>query len=172
MLGYVTTSGRGESDRLLFAVAQRLLVEGWPLAGVVQVNAERLDGMPCDMELHVLAAGHVVRISQRLGRHAQGCRLDSSGLEEAVGLVAAALGAEGASKPRLLIVNKFGKQEMDGRGFRPVMAEALALGIPVLTAVNAGSIASFQAFAEGLAAPVEPEAKAVLDWCRRIAAPA
>ncbi len=164
MLGYITTEGRGAADRLLAEVAAQLRAEGWQLAGAVQVNCDRTDGLPRDMNLHVLTGADVVRISQNLGAGSRGCRLDAAGLEQAVGLVATALG--GRPQPRLVIVNKFGMQEAEGRGFRPVIGQALAQGIPVLIAVGADNLAAFEAFAGGLAAPVVADLTAILGWCR------
>lgn len=161
MLGYVVAEGRGASDLLLADVAATLHGRGWPLAGAVQVNENTDPGRPCQMDLHVLTGGAAVRISQDLGVLARGCRLDPDGLERAVGLVEVAL----TSSPKLLIVNKFGKQELDGRGFRPVIGRALADGIPVLTAVNACNLAGFEAFAEGIGTRLPADRAAVLAWC-------
>lgn len=162
MLGYVAAGGRGSSDRLLSSVAERLRADGFPVAGVVQVNTVFDPARPCHMDLHVLSRGEVIRISQNLGVLARGCRLDPSGLETAVGHVERALEAG----PRLLIVNKFGKVEADGRGFRPVIGTALAQGVAVLTSVSPGNLAAFEAFADGLAEALPAEEGAILDWCR------
>ena len=161
MLGYVVADGRGAADLLIRDVALRLQAEGMRLAGAVQVNPEVDRDRKCHMDLHILSGSDVVRISQDLGALSQGCRLDPDGLERAVGLVAAALD-NGAD---LLVVNKFGKQEIDGRGFRPVIGEALSRGTPVLVAVNPGSLDAFLAYAEDLAQPLPPEATAITDWC-------
>jgi nucleoside-triphosphatase THEP1 len=118
------------------------------------------------MNLHVLAGAEVIRISQNLGPAASGCRLDADGLERTVALAEAAL----AAHPDLLILNKFGKQEAEGRGFRPLIGEALAKGVPVLTAVRDTNRAAFDAFAEGIAEEIPAEAEAVLAWCRTILA--
>lgn len=166
MLGYVIAEGRGAADRVLADVARHLHGEGWPLAGAVQVNSERGEMHPCDMDLHVLAADRIVRISQNLGSLAKGCRLDPSGLEQAVGMVEAALDA--VHTPRLLIVNKFGKQEIDGRGFRPVIGRALAAGIPALTAVNSANLPGFLAFSGDMAEPLTLDFDTILGWCRRV----
>ena len=161
MLGYVVADGRGEADLLIREVAERLRAEGVHLAGAVQVNIDTDPARKCEMDLHILSRDKVVRISQNLGQLSKGCRLDPDGLESAVGLVANAL-AEGAE---LLIVNKYGKQEIDGRGFRPLIGEALAAGIPVLTAVNRGNVEKFLDFAEDLAEALPDDAQAVFDWC-------
>jgi hypothetical protein len=163
-LAYVIGGARGEGDRLLAEVAAALAARGWPLAGVVQINTDRGDS-PCDMDLSVLGLGRTVRISQSLGPHSQGCRLDPEGLETAVGLVAGTL----ARGPRLMIVNKFGKAEVEGRGFRPLIGEALAAGIPVLTGVRAVNLEGFRAFAGGFEEALEGQVSAILRWCDAVA---
>ncbi|SDC35031.1 DUF2478 domain-containing protein [Ruegeria marina] len=163
-LAYVTTQARGATDRLLSAVAERLEAEGVRLAGVVQTNTQCADNAHCDMDLRVMPTGEVIRISQSLGAGARGCRLDPGELERAVGLVSGAL----ANGPDLLIVNKFGKHEADGRGFRPMIAEALALDVPVLLGVNGLNEEKFLAFTEGAAEKLEPEIEVLVHWMRRV----
>jgi len=170
MLGYMVTAGQGAGDRVLHAVARDLIAEGVRVAGAVQVNTERGAGQKCHMDLLILGDQARHRISQDLGRAATGCRLDPGGLEEAVARVEADLD-RGA--PDLLFVNKFGKQEADGRGFRPVIARGLEMGVPVLTGVGQGNLAAFRAFAGDLAEALPPEAGALVTWCRtRIGTPA
>lgn len=159
-LAYVQTDGRGETDRLLGAVADRLGGDGVRLAGVVQSNTDCEDGSRCDMDLRILPGSETIRISQSLGRGSRGCRLDAAALEHAVGLVQRAL----AGAPQLLIVNKFGKHEGDGRGFRPVIAEALLQGLPVLLGVNALNAARFADFAGPEATLLPPEQGAIRAW--------
>lgn len=163
MLAFVSAPERGEGDRLLARVAQRLGAAGVALAGVVQLNTETDPDRPCLMDLRILTDGSTVRISQSLGRYAQGCRLDAAGLEDAVGRVGAALLA---APPQLLIVNKFGKQEAEGRGFRPVIAQAMALGVPVLTCVSEKNRAGFDLFAGDVASALGTDEAAVLAWCQ------
>ena len=161
MLGYVISEGRGAVDPLMATVASALKARGWPIAGVVQVNSETGLETKCDMHLEVLAGAESVRISQRLGRFARGCRLDPQGLERAVGLVERALD----DRPRLVLVNKFGKAELEGRGFRPLIGRALAEGVPVLTAVNRANLPGFHDFTDGIGTALPPDPVAVLEWC-------
>lgn len=166
MLGYVTAEGHGTGDRLLFDLARALRVEGFRLAGAVQSNLDRGGETRCDMFLDVLAGDEMVRISQNLGRGALGCRLDSEGLERAVGLVLAAL----ETPVDLVIVNKFGKQESEiGRGFRPVFAAALDRDLPVLTSVTPAQIEAFLDFAGPFAERLPADPSALLDWARAAA---
>ncbi len=168
MLAYLSAEGSGAADLVLAEVARRLIAAGWPLAGAVQVNRDMAPGQKCQMDLHVLATDRVFRISQDLGALSKGCRLDPAGLEAAVGHAEASLGRG----PRLVIVNKFGKQEIDGRGFRPLVGEALGRGIPVLTAVGAGNLAAFERFAGGMATRLPPDAEAAIAWARQTVAAA
>src|SRR5690606_12109306 len=161
-LAYVSLSGRGATDRFLAGVALAAQAAGLRLAGTVQTNPERQGRARCDMDLCVLPDGPVLRISEDRGNGARGCRLDAGVLEAAVlGTAAALPGAD------LLLVNKFGKQESEGRGFAPLIAEALSRDIPVLCGVNGLNLPAFQGFGEGLAPALPGGEAAALDWCHR-----
>ena len=60
----------------------------------------------------------------------------------------------------------------DGRGFRPLIGEALSRGIAVLTAVNPGNLPGFLQFAGDYAEALPPDVDAIVDWCnaQRLAA--
>ena len=70
-----------------------------------------------------------------------------------------------ATDPDLLVINRFGKTEAEGGGVRPLIADAVDRGIPVLIAVPWRNIASWRVFAGELAVefgfgdlPVDPAA--------------
>ena len=159
-LAYTMTEGRGELDPLLHDLARAAIARGLRVAGTVQVNSDRPGCARCDMDAIVLPDGPVIRISQSLGSEARGCRLDAAGLETAVAAAEARL-AVGAD---LLIVNKFGKQEAAGRGFRPVIAAALEAGADVLVGVNALNLAALTEFTGGTAEALPAERARLLDW--------
>jgi nucleoside-triphosphatase THEP1 len=159
-LAYTMAPGRGDADLVLHALARDLAARGLRCCGTVQINAARPDAGPCDMDVRVLPDGPILRISQDLGRAARGCRLDPTALETAVGLVAASLD-RGAD---VVIINKFGKHEAEGRGFRTVIAEALSRDIPVLVGVNAQNLAAFHDFAQGLGQALPCDCHALADW--------
>ena len=162
-LGYVMSRDKGAVDRALSALATRLAAQGLRLGGVVQSNVNCQPDGRCDMDAQVLPDGPVIRISQSLGAGARGCKLDPGALEDAAGLVSGRLNAD----TDLLIVNKFGKHEADGRGFRPVIADALALDIPVLCGVGTLNLPAFQRFAGDLAEQIEMTDPALDDWLAR-----
>lgn len=160
-LAYVTLQGRGRTDALIAEVARRLEVHGLRLAGTVQSNTARADRRKCDMDLRVLPDGPVVRISEDRGDLARGCLLDSGALEQTVHEVQRRLpGAQ------MLIVNKFGKRESEGRGLVPVIAEAVERGLPVLVGVNGLNPAAFLAFAGEGTEDLPTDADAVFAWCK------
>ena len=159
MLGYVIHDETDGSDRMA-ALARLLAARGLRLGGAVQVNSAGGD-CACDMDLSVLGADAApIRISQALGPGSRSCRLDPDALERAVGLALSALaGAD------LVLVNKFGKQESLGRGFRELIAESLGQGIPVLTAVAPDYLPAFHDFTGGEATLLGWNTAA--DWCLR-----
>lgn len=166
MLGFVTGGESGAGDGLLGDVARILAARGWPLAGAVQINTDAGPSRSCHMDLEVLSGARRIRISQDLGAHARGCRLDADALETAVAMAEWVL-ERGAA---LVIVNKFGKQELEGRGFRPLIGQALAAGVPVLTAVSGAKRAGFDQFHGGLGTELPADREAVLGWCETICA--
>lgn len=141
----------GEGDARMAALADRLARAGLRLAGMVQVNITGKDGAACDMDLVDLAHGGGIRISQRRGREASGCRLDSGALEEAAGRLEAALGPD----TDVLVVSKFGQREAEGRGFRGAIAKAIELGIPVVVGLKHEHRTAFDAFAGPLGTVVD-----------------
>lgn len=159
-ISYISTNEQGKSDALLATVADRLLQKGLRLAGIIQTNSDRPDCRGCDMDVRVLPDGPTIRISQALGPEARGCRLDPAALEQSVVEVQARLN----DATDILILNKFGKHEADGRGFRDLIAEALSLDLPVVTAVNQMNEAAFVEFTGGAARKLPAVADTIEEW--------
>ncbi|WP_128515310.1 DUF2478 domain-containing protein [Tabrizicola thermarum] len=159
-LAFTMAPGRGDTDRLLARLADDLTTRGLRLCGTVQINTARATAAHCDMDVRVLPDGPVLRISQNLGTRSRGCRLNPEALEAAVGLVAARL--QGGAD--LVLINKFGKHEAEGRGFRDVIAMALDRDIPVLVGLNRLNQTAFETFAGGCAVSLPPERKAIGKW--------
>ena len=152
------------ADQLLARVARRLQRAGLKLAGAVQTNEPRIDSCRCDMILEDLASGRRVAASEYRGPHARGCRLDSSALEEVVGLVASSLGPE----IDLVILNRFGKREAEGRGFRSVIETAVLLDRPVLVAISEAYRAAWSSFSGEEAVHLLPTYECVEHWCEGV----
>ncbi len=162
-IAVVTSTKRGEIDRLLAQNAAFLEQRGARLAGIVKVLEEEA-GEPahdCHMSVRVLPEGQVIQITQDLGEGSDACKLDPSAIVRAV----AAVESQPLEAAQLFILNKFGPEEAEGRGFRATIGAALEAGIPVLVGVASPSRAAFDAFVEGMAEPLAPEEEAIRAWC-------
>jgi nucleoside-triphosphatase THEP1 len=139
------------ADGALRDVAMTLMARGCRLAGLVQHNTVRPGRSRCDMVLEELASGELIGISQDRGPLARGCALDVGQLLGAMQIVRAALDAG----PDLVILNKFGKTEAEGAGFRPLIAETIEAGLPLLIAVPWRNIESWRLFAGAMAREID-----------------
>lgn len=162
MLGWFSlddTAAPGEADRILARLAGDLSAVGVRVVGAVQVNTDHGADCTCDMDVVVIGEeDRPIRISQSLGTGATGCRLDAGALEMAAARVG--LRMDGAE---LLILPKFGRQEAVGRGFRAILAQAVADDLPVLVHVPPEQRSAFAAFCDGMGEQLAPDDLA--RWC-------
>lgn len=140
-------SDGARAGRVLDTVARSLQREGLRCAGFVQFDQRRPGRSRCDMILENVRTGVRVQISEDRGPQAQGCILDPHALLTAMADAREQLG-EGAD---VLLLNKFGKAEAEGSGFRPLIADAVASAIPVVIGVPRRNLESWRVFANDLA---------------------
>lgn len=162
-LAGVTGRGRGDTDRLLAVVSDRLARDGVRLLGALRPVSPVAGSGQCDSDLWLLPDGPIMRITQDLGAASTACRMDTGAFEEAVWLATSRLHADGVD---LVVLNKFGLAEAEGRGFRALIGEAFGRGVPVLTGVSDTHREAFERFAAGMATHLPPEEGAILHWCR------
>ncbi len=155
-------SGGALIDDVLAEVACTLRRDGVSLAGAIQWNEPLPDRCRCSMTLEDLASGRRILASEDRGPHARGCQLDTSALEDAA--VLATMSIEPGVD--LVIINRFGKQEAAGRGFRQAIEAAILLERPVLVGVNENNRSGWEAFAGNEAEDLPCSVEAVLSWCR------
>jgi len=131
-------------DRLLGEVAIEQMARGKRVVGVLQARGDSHGECHCsDMDLETIGSGKVFRISQPLGEGSAGCRLHPGALADC----SAFLQQEIEQGCDLLILNRFGKGESEGRGFRDLISSALSFDIPVLMALRSTYLDSFHSFA-------------------------
>lgn len=135
------------ADRFISDLGYKIRDAGIAVAGIVQHNKFICDRTKCDMEVEELASGTVLQLSEDRGKEARGCRLDRGALSEAAALISASL----ENEPELVILNKFGKLEAEGRGLRDTLSDAVQLGVPIVVGVPYRNIEQWRAFTEGLA---------------------
>jgi nucleoside-triphosphatase THEP1 len=148
------------ADAVLARAAARFRAEGVRLAGHVQGTRPGRGGAVTVVE--DLVTGEVRPITQDLGPGSAGCTLDPAALAE----VAAALLARLDGPLDLLVVNRFGKGEAEGRGLRAAIERAVMDGVPVLTVLRADHAEAWDQFTGGEAVLLEPDDEAILNWAR------
>ena len=147
-------------DALLHSLASYYNRKGLRVAGLAMVLDEQgLRRKP--MAVQDVETGTEYSIAQNLGKESQSCCLDLSGLADATGVLRGVLN----NPPRLAIVNRFGQQEIDGKGCRAELLQLLEAGMPVLTVVKRKFLLQWHEFNGGAATDLafsESEAK---EWC-------
>ncbi|QOZ08249.1 molybdenum ABC transporter ATP-binding protein [Bradyrhizobium sp. CCBAU 51765] len=147
-------------DGLLADFAQDLARSGERIGGVVQRNVEDGAGCQIGMQAIDLMTGAEISICQPLGSGAMACKLDAAGLAEAAVAVTRAIAAD----VDLVVINKFSKQEAAGDGLRDELADAIAAGIPVLTAVPEKCLDAWNDFTGGIGTSLLCERGAIEGW--------
>lgn len=148
-------------DGFVSGLVDALQLAGWRLSGVIQSRGIADTECHCaDMDLTSITTGEVFRISQPLGNGSHGCRLHPGALAQC----SETLERELAMGPELLILNRFGQGESEGRGFRDLIGRALEMGIPVLIAVRPKYAPAWSDFGGDYACDLPFEVDAVLSW--------
>lgn len=147
-------------DDFMAGLADAMRRRGLRLGGVVQHNTGDCGDGCLSMALEDLASGRQFPISEERGAASKGCRLDARGLAEAGGAIAATL----TGGLDLVIVNKFGRQEMLGQGLRQEIAAAMLAELPVLTAVREDFLPAWRDFAGEDWQSLPPEVAAIEGW--------
>jgi nucleoside-triphosphatase THEP1 len=152
----------GEFPESLFReIVRNLRAGGLRLAGAMQHDRARSDRRRCDMVIEDIASGTQTALSEDRGPQARGCRIDMAGLHDAVARVEAMLTDGGVD---LLVINKFGKIESEGHGFRTVIGVALERGIPVLIGVPLRNLDAWNVFSGEYACSLTPPYSELPDW--------
>lgn len=149
-------------DDLLESVVRALQSEGVSVCGFLQRESQDPNACCNISHLEDVSDGTWHRISQALGSGSKGCRLDPRALADASGLLLARLEAG----TEFLVLNRFGKGESEGQGFRSVIERAFELGIPVLTAVREAYQPAWSEFTDGSAQLLSPDKAAALAWAK------
>lgn len=151
-----------DPDAVLRSFAADLNTRGFRVVGMVQA------GQCADSSLSavLLHSGEKLLLAQDFDPAAQGCRLDLARLQNAGARIADAL-VHGAD---LVIINRFGKRERDGKGLSWLIERALDADIPVVIAVGKDHFADWIKFAGGMSVKLRCERDALNIWWHGISA--
>jgi hypothetical protein len=150
-----------DPDRILSGFAADLHASGHLAVGLVQLGHRRFDSVLCATLLH---SGENMSLFRDSDDPAGGRRLDLDRLRDAGERIAAAI-ERGAD---IVIVNRFGRQECEGKGLSPLIAHALRADIPVVIAVPGHRFADWIRFAQGMSVKLPCNRLALDAWWQSI----
>jgi hypothetical protein len=153
-----------DPDAILRDFAAELKAGGYRAVGLVQLGHHCVDAPGLSAVL--VHSGEELQLFQDLGACATGCRLDVGQLLDAGGRVAGAID-EGAD---LVIVNRFGRQERDGKGLSYLVERALSADIPVVIAVPSHRFADWIKFADGMSVRLRCDRASLSAWWDAVSA--
>jgi Protein of unknown function (DUF2478) len=152
-----------DPDQILREFAADLNNRGYRAVGLVQLGHHCADASLSAMLVHT---GEKLPLFQDLGSCSAGCRLDVGQLLGAGQQIAGAID-EGAD---LLIVNRFGRQECEGKGLSYLVERALSADIPVVIAVPSHRFADWIKFADGMSVKLRCDREALDGWWNAVSA--
>ena len=147
-----------DPDRVLRDFASDLNIRGYRAVGLVQTGRHCVDAPKLSAML--VHTGEERQLFQNLGAGATGCRLDVGQLLDAGAQIADAID-QGAD---LVIVNRFGRQEREGKGLSYLVERALSADIPVVIAVPSHRFADWIKFADGMSVKLRCDRKSLEAW--------
>jgi Protein of unknown function (DUF2478) len=160
-LAAVVYGEEDDPDTLLRGFAADLNSRGRRAVGLVQVGHHCVDQHLSAMLVH---SGEELSLFQDLGSCARGCRLDVGRLLDAGMRIAEEID-RGAD---LVIINRFGKQECEGKGLAYVIERALEADIPVVIAVPVKRFADWIKFSGGMSVKLNCDHTSLAGWWRLV----
>jgi nucleoside-triphosphatase THEP1 len=155
-----------DPDRLLLQFANDLRRSGCRVAGFVQRGVHPLEaaGSNADFGAVLLSGPEIVSLGHYRDHDAHCCEIDAERLA-AIGRAIAQAVEEGVD---LVILNRFGKLEAQGRGLIQLIGQAIAADIPVVTAVPEHRFAAWVRYSDGMSVRL-PCYRAALDaWWQSV----
>jgi hypothetical protein len=153
-----------DPDQLLREFASDLNASGHRAVGLVQLGHHCTDTPKLSAML--VHTGEELPLFQNLGACSTGCKLDVGQLLDAGTQIARAID-QGAD---LVIVNRFGRQECEGKGLSYLVEHALSADIPVVIAVPSHRFADWIRFADGMSVKLRCHREALDAWWNAVSA--
>jgi hypothetical protein len=163
----VVYSLRDRPDLLLCAFARHVTNAGQRPCGLVQLRDHSGDNVA--RRVVVVDDWQVVDASSKpSGASDDRCSLDSRWLNDMGARTAISIGRE----VDVVIINRFGPLEANGRGFRDAIRVASERMTPLIIAVPRFEFARWTRFSSGMAVRLDCTLDSVLGWWHRITSPA
>lgn len=149
-----------DPDAALRRAIATLRSRGITFGGIVHSDSPPAAAGRRMMLVEDIASGELLQISQDRGPQAQGCCLDTAALSAASRPVREAM----ARHVDVVVINRFGEQEANGRGLRAEFADAAMSGFVVVTVTRPDFLGAWMDFAGELGTVLRPDPDAVRDW--------
>ncbi len=158
--------GRGDDpDRLFVDFTSDLCRSGVRPVGVIQSGRSCRAEEP-KLRVVMLPGGETFRlVADTENCDAAGCRLDDQRLRELAERLTAAID----DGPDLVVINRFGRAEAEGRGLVKPIAQALKADIPVLIAVPERRFFDWIRFSDGMNVRLPCRREALDRWWPSVA---
>lgn len=156
-LVYTDDDTRDLATTVLWSVIHRLRTQGVKVGGLMNKceNGQHLSAV-----IQSIQDAREYTISQCLGTGSTGCRLDTAALAESSVVLRDAID----DRVDVLVINKFGIAEAEGRGLSDEYARAIAEQIPVLSLVDTKYLSSWRSFIADYGEQLPLNADAVIHW--------
>ncbi len=160
----ISFEGGSEIDQLIEETVQLLKINGIRLAGYQLHEMSQNTNCCSSLHLESISNGEISRISQELGSGSSGCRLDPAALANLTNVVCSEL----TPQTQMLILNRFGRGESDGQGFRIAIEKAIGMGIPVLSAVRQEYVEPWRDFCGEYGIRIPSRFPSIISWCNEV----
>jgi hypothetical protein len=147
-----------DPDRILRDFASDLNRRGYRAVGLVQLGHDRPDTR--QLSALLVHTGEKLSLFRDLRSWANGCRMDVNQLLQAAGQIADEID-QGAD---VVIVNRFGQQEREGKGLAYLIERALSVDIPVVIAVSSHRFADWIKFVDGMSVKLHCDRDSLDAW--------
>jgi hypothetical protein len=151
-------------DEVLLGFCAVLKGEGFRPVGLVQHG--HCQGNQSDLSALLIHTSEKIRLFQDLGTCSTGCRLDVGQLITAGSRVVTAID-HGAD---LVVINRFGKLEREGKGLSFLIELAMSAGIPAVIAVPENRFPDWVTYSEGMSVKLGCDQASLHRWWHSVAA--
>jgi nucleoside-triphosphatase THEP1 len=151
-----------DPDAVLREFAADLNARGVRAVGMVQAGA----CADSSLSAVLVHSGETLLLARDFDPNAKGCSLDIGRLQNAGARVSDAIDA-GAD---LVIINRFGKREQNGKGLAHLIEKSLGADIPVVIAVSSQRFDDWIKFAGGMTVKLTCSRDALGVWWQKVSA--
>ena len=148
-----------EIDPIVAAAVIAMRGLGLTVGGLRQRFGQPLGNGKRAMWLEDIATGKTIRLDRPRGPGATACILDPDALARAACML-----LHGSAGADVVLVNRFGNAEAEGRGMRSEIASIICSGTPVLIPVRFSLLPDLEGFLGCPAHLVLPTATAIAGW--------